>query len=128
VLLTRPIGRPRNKPVVWYESILYQVVSWKPARRVGAKVESRYGKLFPRVRFIVTPLRTDSRAVVRFYNKQGTAKQWIKEGNRTVKMTRLSYHHFRSSEARLWLSVLVYNLGTCGGGWCCRRESTTGCS
>jgi hypothetical protein len=37
-------------------------------------------KLFPRVGFIVTNLETDSRAVVRFYNKRGTAEQWIKEG------------------------------------------------
>jgi len=28
-----------------------------------------------------------------------------------VKMTRLSCHHFRSNEVRLWLSVLAYNLG-----------------
>ena len=39
--------------------------------------------------FIVTNLETDSRAVVRFYNKRGTAEQWIKEGKQAVKMTRL---------------------------------------
>jgi hypothetical protein len=37
-------------------------------------------ELFPRVGFIVTNLETPSRAVVRFYNKRGTAEQWIKEG------------------------------------------------
>ena len=31
-------------------------------------------ELFPRVGFIVTSLETDSRAVVRFYNKRGTAQ------------------------------------------------------
>jgi hypothetical protein len=31
-------------------------------------------------------------AVVRFYNKRGTAEQWIKEGKQAVKMTRLSCH------------------------------------
>jgi hypothetical protein len=59
----------------------------------------------------VTNLETDSRAVVRFYNKRGTAEQWIKEGKQAVKMTRLSCHRFRSNEVRLWLSVLAYNLG-----------------
>jgi hypothetical protein len=44
--------------------------------------------LFPRVGFIVTNFRTSSRAVVRFYNKRGTAKQWIKEGKQAVAMTR----------------------------------------
>ena len=28
-----------------------------------------------------------------------------------MKMTRLSCHHSRSNEVRLWLSVLAYNLG-----------------
>ena len=28
-----------------------------------------------------------------------------------MKMTRLSYHRFRSNEVRLWLSVIAYNLG-----------------
>ena len=67
-----------------------------------------------------------SRAVVRFYNKRGTAEQWIKEGKQAVKMTRLSCHRFRSNEVRLWLSLIAYNLGTCGGGWRCRSGSTTG--
>ena len=40
-----------------------------------------------------------------------TAEQWIKEGKQAVKMTRLSCHHFRFNEVRLWLSVLAYNLG-----------------
>jgi hypothetical protein len=84
---------------------------WKTARRVVAKVEFHFGELFPRVRFIVTNLETDSRAVVRFYNKRGTAEQWIKEGKQAVKMTRLSCHRFRSNEVRLWLSVMAYNLG-----------------
>jgi hypothetical protein len=110
-LLTRPVGRPGQKPVVWYKGFLYQAASWKTARRVVAKVEFHFGELFPRVGFIVTNLETDSRAVVRFYNKRGTAEQWIKEGKQAVKMTRLSCHRFRSNEVRLWLSVIAYNLG-----------------
>ena len=110
-LLTRPVGRPSYKPVVWYKSFLYQAASWKTARRVVAKVEHHFGELFPRVGFIVTNLETDSRAVVRFYNKRGTAEQWIKEGKQAVEMTRLSCHRFRSNEVRLWLSVMAYNLG-----------------
>jgi hypothetical protein len=110
-LLTRPVGRPRHKPVVWYKGFLYQAASWKTARRVVAKVEFHFGELFPRVGFIVTNLETDSRAVVRFYNKRGTAEQWIKEGKQAVKMTRLSCRRFRSNEVRLWLSLIAYNLG-----------------
>jgi hypothetical protein len=100
-LLTRPVGRPSHKSVVWYKSFLYQAASWKTARRVVAKVEFHLGELFPRVGFIVTNLETDSRAVVRFYNKRGTAEQWIQEGQQAVKMTRLSCHRFRSNEVRL---------------------------
>ena len=110
-LLTRPVGRPSHKPLVEYKSFLYQAASWKTARRVVAKVEHHLGELFPRVGFIVTNLTLPSRAVVRFYNKRGTAEQWIKEGKQAVKMTRLSCHRFRSNEVRLWLSVIAYNLG-----------------
>ena len=110
-LLTRPVGRPGYKPVVWDKSFLYQAASWKTARRVVAKVEVHFGELFPRVGFIVTNLESDSRAVVRFYNKLGTAEQWIKEGKQAVKMTRLSCHRFRSNEVRLWPSLIAYNLG-----------------
>jgi energy-coupling factor transporter ATP-binding protein EcfA2 len=110
-LLTRPVGRPSHKPVVWYKGFLYQAASWKTARRVVAKVEFHAGELFPRVGFIVTNLERPSRVVVRFYNKRGTAEQWIKEGKQAVKMTRLSCHRFRSNQVRLGLSVLAYNLG-----------------
>jgi hypothetical protein len=52
-----------------------------------------------------------NRAVVRFYNKRGTAEQWIKEGKQAANWTRLSCHRFRANEVRLQLSVLAYNLG-----------------
>jgi Transposase DDE domain group 1 len=110
-LLTRPVGRPSYKPVVRFKSFLYQAASWTTARRVVAKVEFHCGELFPRVGFIVTSLAVSSRAVVRFYNKRGTAERWIKEGKQAVKMTRLSCHRFRANEARLWLSLIAYNLG-----------------
>jgi hypothetical protein len=110
-LLTRPVGLPSHKPVFQFKSFLYQAASWTMARRVVAKVEFHCGELFPRVGFIVTNLETSNRAVVRFYNKRGTAEQWIKEGKQAVAMTRLSCHRFRANEVRLWLSVLAYNLG-----------------
>jgi hypothetical protein len=96
-LLPRPVGRPSQKPLIEYKGFLCQAASWKTARRVVAKVEHHAWELFPRVGFIVTNLTVPSRAVVRFYNKRGTAEQWIKEGKQAVKMT--------------WLSVIAYNLG-----------------
>ncbi len=110
-LLTRPVGRPSYKPVVRFKSFLYQAASWEQARRVVAKVEFHCGELFPRVGFIVTNLTAESRAVVRFYNKRGTAEQWIKESKQAVAITRLSCHRFRANEVRLRLSVIAYNLG-----------------
>ena len=111
-LLTRPVGRPSHKPVIWYKSFLYQAASWKTARRVVVKVEHHQGELFPRVGFIVTYVIRPSRAVVRFYHQRGTAEPWLKEGKPAVKMTRLSCHRFRSNEVRLWLRVMAYHLGT----------------
>jgi hypothetical protein len=61
-------------------------------------VEHHVGELFPRVGFIVTNLLLPNRAVVRFYNKRGTAEQWIKEGKQAAHWTRLSCH--RSGRTR----------------------------
>ncbi len=110
-ILFRPPGRPNAKPLVRYKSFRYQAESWSKARRVVAKVEHHQGELFPRVGFVVTSMSLPSRSVVRFYNKRGTAEQWIKEGKQATHWTRLSCHRFRANEVRLQLSVPAYNLG-----------------
>ena len=55
-LLTRPVGRPPNKPQVFFASFSYRAQSWTRPRRVVAKVEWHQGELYPRVGFIVTNL------------------------------------------------------------------------
>ena len=110
-ILFRPPGRPSRKPLVRYKSFRSQAKSGTTPRRIVAKVEHHRGELFPRVGFIVTNMVLPSRSVVRFYNKRGTAEQWIKEGKQATHWTRLSCHRFRANEVRLQLSVLAYNLG-----------------
>jgi len=110
-LLTRPVGRPPKKPIILYHSFRYQAASWDIPRRVVAKVEWHAGELFPRIGFIVTNLRWKSSNAVRFYNKRGTAEQWIKEGEYALKWTRLSCHGFVDNQVRLQLFALAYNLG-----------------
>ena len=68
-------------------------------------------ELFPRVNFIVTNLRWKSSSEVKFYNKRGTAEQWIKEGKYALNWTRLSCHDFVDNQVRLQLFALAYNLG-----------------
>ena len=94
----------------FYASFRYRAQSWSRARRVVAKVEWHPGELYPRVGFIVTNLRRPARKVVAFYNKRGTAEQWIKEGKQAVKWTRLSCTTFRANAVRLQLHALAYNL------------------
>ncbi len=110
-LLTRPVGRPPKKPIVWYHDFPYQAGTWDNPRRVVAKIEWHQGELFPRVGFIVTNLRRSAHRVVKFYNGRGTAEQWIKEGKNAVKWTRLSCHDFADNQVRLQLFALAYNLG-----------------
>jgi hypothetical protein len=59
----------------------------------------------------VTNLRWKSSNVVKFYNKCGTAEQWIKEGKYALNWTRLSCHDFVDNQVRLQLFALAYNLG-----------------
>jgi hypothetical protein len=88
-----------------------QAAGWNHALRVIAKVEWHRDVLFPRVGFIVTNLGMRAKNFVHFYNKRGTAEQWIKEGKYAVKWTRLSCHDFADNAMRLQLFALTYNLG-----------------
>ena len=109
--LTRPVGRPPRKPVVWFADFKYQAASWDRDRRVIAKVEWHRGELFPRVGFILTNRSARAQGVVHFYNGRGTAEQWIKEGKYALNWTRLSCQRFIPNQVRLALFVLAYNLG-----------------
>ena len=82
-LLKRPVGRPPNDVRRYHASFRYQAGSWTTPRRVVAKVEWQPGELYPRVGFIVTNLSHSAERVGAFYNRRGTAGQWIKEGART---------------------------------------------
>ena len=62
---------------------------------------------FPRVVFIVTNFAAESRAVVRFYNKRGTAEQWIKEDKQVGRDDAALLPPFSPNEVRLWLSVIA---------------------
>jgi hypothetical protein len=108
--LKRPVGRPSRKPKVFYYNMRYRAGSWDCARRVVVKVEWHAGELFPRVGFIVTNLKWRAKQVVRFYNRRGTAEQWIKEGKNAVSWTKLSCRRFKDNAARLQLFALAYNL------------------
>ncbi|MDP6926431.1 MAG: IS1380 family transposase [Rhodospirillales bacterium] len=110
-LLKRGVGRPSRTPAIKYHSLMYQAKSWDKPRRVVVKVEFHHDELFPRVGFIVTNLAWSAKRVVKFYNKRGTAEQWIKEGKYAVHWTRLSCHDFDDNQVRLQLFVLAYNLG-----------------
>jgi hypothetical protein len=109
-LLTRPVGRPPNRPQVFFASFTYQAQSWTKPRRVVATVEWHQAELYPRVGFIVTNLTRPAQRVVRFYNGRGTAEQWIREGKNALHWTRLSCRAFRDNAVRLQLFALAYNL------------------
>jgi hypothetical protein len=76
-LLRRSVGRPPNHVRRFHASFSYQAASWSKPRRVIAKVEWHPGELYPRAGFIVTNLTRPPEWVVAFYNRRGTAEQWI---------------------------------------------------
>jgi hypothetical protein len=109
-LLKRPVGRPPHEVRRYYASFSYQAGSWTKPRRVVAKVEWHPGELYPRVGFIVTNMTRPAERVVMFYNRRGTAEQWIKEGKNAITWTRLSCSRFAANAVRLQLHALAYNL------------------
>ena len=68
--------------MAWYKGFLCQAAGWKTARRILARAEFHFGELCPRVGVFVTNLEADSRAVVLFYIKRGTAEQWIRKASK----------------------------------------------
>jgi hypothetical protein len=49
----------------------------------------------------VTSMSARAKGVVHFYNRRGTAEQWIKEGKYALNWTRLSCKRFDSNRVRL---------------------------
>jgi hypothetical protein len=109
-LLRRRPGRPSGHVERRYANFTYQAKSWSKPRRVVAKIEWYPGELFPRVGFVVTTLTVPNERVFEFYNRRGTAEQYIKEGKYALKWTRLSCKSFAANEVRLQLHALAYNL------------------
>jgi Transposase DDE domain group 1 len=110
-LLKRPVGRPPQKPIVWYDDFWYQAASWGRPRWVVANVEWHQGELFPRVGFLVTNLWAKPEGVVHVYHGRGIAEPWMKAGKYALKWTRRSCHRFVANQVRLQLFTLAYNLG-----------------
>jgi hypothetical protein len=81
-LLKRRPGRPSNIIERRYANFTYQAKSWSQPRRVVAKVEWHPGELFSRVGFVLTTLTVSEEWLFEFFNRRGTAEQFIKMGYR----------------------------------------------
>lgn len=73
-------------------------------------MECHPGKLYPRVRFIVTNMTRPAERVVAFYNQRRTAQQHIKEGKTALIRPRLSCMRFVANAVQLQLHALAYNV------------------
>ena len=109
--MKRQLGRPPAQPIVYLHHFHYQAGSWNKPRTVVAKVQWHHDELFARIGFVVTNMRGGAKPVIDFYNRRGSAEQWIKEGQLALNWTRLSCHDFDDNQVRLQLFVLAYNLG-----------------
>jgi hypothetical protein len=117
VLAQASARAPPNEVRRFHASFSHQAQSWKKPRRVVVKVEWHQGELYPRVGLdplrgsSVTNLTRPTERVVAFYNQRGTCEQWVKEGKRAIKWTRLSCQSFPGNAVRLQLHALAFNLG-----------------
>src|SRR5262249_57871828 len=99
--LTRPGCRSSHKPKVFSYNLRSRARSWDQARRVVVKIAWHAGELFPRGGFLVTNRKGRAQKVGRFYNRRGTAEQWIKEGKNAVKWTKLSCRRGQGNTGRV---------------------------
>ena len=83
-LLTRPVGRLLEAAKGFLPQFLLPSEKLGSATPGGCQSRMACRKTFSRIAFIVTSLRWRPRKVVQFYNKGGTAEQWIKEGKNAI--------------------------------------------
>ena len=86
-LLTRPRGKAQPQAGGLVQESLLPGGQLEDSAAGGGESGASSGRAVPASGIHRDQLETDSRAVVRFYNKRGTAEQWIKEGKQAVKMT-----------------------------------------
>jgi Transposase DDE domain group 1 len=110
-LLKRPVGRPPQKPIVWYHDFWYQAASWERPRRVVATVEWHQGELFPRGGVLVSNLWAKPEGVVHGYHGRGRAEPWMKAGKDALQWTRRSCHRMVANQVRRQRFILAYTLG-----------------
>jgi hypothetical protein len=110
-LLKRPVGRPPQKPMVWYHDCWYQAASWERPRRVVATVEWPQGELFPRGGVLVPNLWAKPEGVVHGYHGRGRAEPWMKAGKDALQWTRRSCHRMVANQVRRQRFILAYTLG-----------------
>ncbi len=109
--LNRPVGRPPKSGIqVKVVDLQYQAKSWHKPRRVVAKIEWHWGKLFARIGFVVTNSRLPAGKVVKVYNGRGDVENRIKEGKNTLRWDKTSCQRLEANQARLKMGVLAYNL------------------
>ena len=111
-LLKRPDGELPAKPLILYHDFQYQAKCWNHPRRVVTKVEWHRGELFPWVGFIVTNLPAKAKGIVYFYNRWGTAEQWVKQGKYALNWIWPSCHRLVANRVRLHMFILACNLGS----------------
>lgn len=86
-------------------SFRHRARSWPHQRRILVKVDVTAQGL--NVRFMVTNRRGRAADLIAWYDKRGTAENWIKELKLDIHADRLSCHRFRANAFRLQLHSLA---------------------
>ena len=109
--LTRPTGSLLKSVIEEkFIDLSYQAGSWEKPRRVVCRIAWHENELFPRIGFVVTNSRLSVEKVIKAYNRRAEIENRIKEGKNTLRWDKTSCHRFESSEARLKMRLLAYNL------------------
>ena len=95
---------------VVYATFSYQAGSWMKERRVVVKIEQKPEKLIPNYTFVVTNINAKAKAVIKFYSKRGTIKNFIKESKYVFALDKLSSTDYWTNANKLQHIVLAYNI------------------
>lgn len=103
---------PWDEKEVYYHSVLYQAASWTKSRRVCIRSTREVGELLFKHSFNITNFSENilAKRVFKIYNKRGTMENYIKEAKNSFFFDKTDSPEFLENEARMMISLLVYNV------------------
>ena len=96
--------------LVKFDNFDYKAGSWKKERSVKVKIEKKAGTLIPRITYIVTNKKDNTKEILNYYTDRGKMENFIKEIKNGFGLKNLSHKEFIVNQNKLAQLMIIYNI------------------